>query len=158
MNARMVRIKKEARALFGPWCAVMPAGLAESLSFLSFFFGVPLLATLSLGNEFRYRTLSLWFAQPSSRLQLWGEKMGVMCPAVLSAALVSGIVMFSFTWPHTRLAYKIAAAVYVIVTMASATLCTLTTKSTLGSLALDAGILFLGALFSGGVEAPFRSS
>jgi len=177
MSARMVRIKKEMRALFGPWCAVviagalpvimphsytavgvMPAGLAESLSFLSFFFGVPLLATLSLGDEFRYGTLSLWLAQPSSRLQLWGEKMSVMCPAALSAALVSGVVMFSFTWPHTRLAYKIAAAAYVIVTMASATLWTLTTKSTLGSLALDAGILFLGALFSRGVEAPFRSS
>src|SRR6516165_2907916 len=83
MSARMVRIKKEMRALFGPWCAVviagalpvimphsytavrvMPAGLAESLSFLSFFFGVPLLATLSLGDEFRYGTLSLWLARP----------------------------------------------------------------------------------------------
>lgn len=177
MSARMVRIKKEVRALSGPWCAVviagalpvimphsytavaaMPAALAEALSFMSFFFGVPLLATLSLGDEFRYRTLSLWLAQPSSRLQLWGEKMSVMCPAVLSAALVSGIVMFSFTWPHTRLIHKIAAAAYVIVTMASATLWTLTTKSTLGGLALDAGILFLGALVSGGVEAPFNSS
>jgi len=93
MSARMVRIKKEMRALFGPWCAVviagalpvimphsytavgvMPAGLAESLSFLSFFFGVPLLATLSLGDEFRYGTLSLWLAQPSSRLQLLGRE------------------------------------------------------------------------------------
>jgi hypothetical protein len=62
MNGRTVRIKKEARALIWPWCAVMIAGAlpiffphsspAAKLNFLSFFFGIPVLATLSFGNEF----------------------------------------------------------------------------------------------------------
>ncbi|HYL86457.1 MAG TPA: hypothetical protein VE263_19695 [Candidatus Angelobacter sp.] len=161
MNARITRVRKEVRALFWPWCAVVIAGAlpvilphdyAEPFSFLSFFLGVPLLATLSLGNEFHHRTFSLWLTQPFSRIRLWGEKMSVMCPAVLSAGLVSGIVMFSVTWPHMRLTYKVAAIVYVLVTMASATLWTLTAKSTLGALALVVSILFVGSLFSGGVD------
>jgi hypothetical protein len=161
----MVRIEKEARALFWPWCAVVIAGAlpvivphdyAEPFSFLSFFLGVPLLATLSLGNEFQHRTFSLWLTQPFSRMQLWAEKMSVMCPAVLSAGLVSGIVMFSVTWPHMRLTYKFAALVYVIVTVASATLWTLTAKSTVGALALVVGMLFVGSLFSGGVDPERR--
>jgi hypothetical protein len=161
MTARMTRMKKEVRALMWPWCAVvitgalpmvLPHEYAEPFSFLGFFLGVPLLATLSLGNEFQHRTLSLWLTQPLSRMQLWREKMSVMCPAVLSAGLVSGFVMFSFTWPHMRLTYKVAAIVFVIVTVASATLWTLTTKSTLGGLALVVSMLFVGSLFSGGVD------
>jgi len=78
-NPRAIRLKKEARALFWPWCATMVAGMlptvvphvyAEPFSFLSFFMGVPLLASLSLGNEFREHTLSLWLSQPRRRVQL----------------------------------------------------------------------------------------
>ena len=165
MNPRMIRMRKEARALFWPWCAVVVAGAAplivahsysEPLSFVSFFLGVPLLATLALGNEFHHRTISLWLTQPLSRTQLWREKVVVMAPAVLSAGVVSGVVMFSVTWPHMRVTYKIAAAAYVIATMASAPLWTLTTKSTLGGLALLSGILFFGSLFSGGVDPGRR--
>ena len=163
MNARFIRIKKEGRALFWPWCAVVVAGAspivlpheyAEPMSFLSFFLGVPLLAILSIGNEFQHRTLSLWLTQPFSRMQLWVEKMIVMCSAALSAALVSGIVMLSITWPLMRPTYRLAAIVYVLVTVASATLCTLATRSTLGGLALFSGLLFLGSLFSGGISEP----
>lgn len=163
MNARFIRIKKEGRALFWPWCAVVVAGAspivlpheyAEPMSFLSFFLGVPLLATLSIGNEFQHRTLSLWLTQPFSRMQLWVEKMIVMCSAALSAALVSGIVMLSVTWPHMRPTYRLAAIVYVLVTIASATLWTLASRSTLGGLALFSGLLFLGSLFSGGISEP----
>ena len=160
MSARTVRIKKEVRALFWPWCAVvlvgasplvLPHRYAEPLSFVSLFIGVPLLATLSLGNEFHHRTLSLWLTQPLSRMQLWAEKMSVMVPAVLSAGLVSSVVMFSVTWPHMHLTYKVLALIYVVVAMASATYWTLGTKSTLGSLVLISFVLFFGMLFSGGV-------
>jgi len=161
MNARMVRLQKEARALFWPWSAVVIAGAsplvvphayAESLSFLSFFFGIPLLATLSLGNEFYHRTFSLWLTQPVSRMQLWGEKMTVMLAAVLSAGLVSGVVMFTVTWPPMRLPYKVAAVVYVLVSAVSGTFLTLATRSTLGCLFLISFMLSVGSLFSGGTE------
>lgn len=161
MNARMVRLKKEARALFWPWSAVVIAGAsplvvphayAEPLSFLSFFFGIPLLATLALGNEFYHRTFSLWLTQPVSRMQLWGEKMTVMLAAVLSAGLVSGVVMFTVTWPPMRLTYKVAAVVYVLVSAVSGTFLTLATRSTLGCLLLISFMLSVGSLFSGGIE------
>lgn len=167
MNPRMIRTKKEARALFWPWCAVTLAGASpavlphsygEPLSFVSFFLGVPLLATLALGNEFHQQTISLWLTQPLSRKQLWGEKLMVMLPAAASAGVVSGVVMFSVTWPHMRLTYKVAAAAYVVATMTAAPLWTLTTKSTLGGLALLSGILFLGMLFSGGVDPEQRGA
>ena len=136
MNARMVRIRKEVRALFWPWCGVVIAGAlpmlllhsstAAKLNVLSFFFGIPLLATLSLGNEFYHRTFSLWLTQPVSRMQLWAEKMLVMCAAVLSAGVVAWIGMFFFALPEMNLTYNKAAAIaYVIVTMASATYWTL---------------------------------
>jgi hypothetical protein len=161
MNARMVRLKKEARALFWPWSAVVivgasplvvPHAYAEPLSFLSFFFGIPLLATLSLGNELYHRTFSLWLTQPVSRMQLWGEKMTVMLAAVLSAGLVSGVVMFTVTWPPMRLTYKVAAVVYVLVSAVSGTFFTLATRSTLGCLLLISFMLSVGSLFSGGIE------
>lgn len=167
MSARTVRITKEVRTLFWPWCVVVVVGAspvvlphryAEPFSFLSFFLGLPLLAIVSLGNEFHHRTLSLWLAQPLSRIELWAEKMMVMWPAVLSAGLVSGTVMFSVTWPNMRLTYKVAAVVYVVVSAASATFLTLVTRSTLGSLPLIWSVLFVGMLFSGGVgDEPHAS-
>ncbi len=147
MHARITRIKKEARAIFWPWFAIVIAGAltvllphssaAAKLNLMSFFFGVPLLATLSLGNEFYYRTFSLWLTQPASRIELWAEKTGVMFVAVLSAGVISGIGMFFFAMPKMGLAYNLAAAVaFVMITMASATYWTLAARSTIGGFAL----------------------
>lgn len=161
MSARAIRIKKEIRILFWPWVATVVAGaaplvlphyLAEPINFVSFFIGVPLLATLSLGHEFQQGTFLLWLAQPLSRLQLWTEKLVVMFPAVLSAGLVSGVIMFRVTWPQMSPASKAAGAVYVIVSVASATFWTLAARSTIGGLALISCTLYAGTLFSGGVE------
>jgi hypothetical protein len=162
-NGRFVRIKKEARALFWPWCAVVAAGAlamlfphsssAAKIDVLGFFFGLPLLATLSLGNEFYQRTFSLWLTQPAGRMQLWGEKMSVMCAAVLSAGLTTGIGMFFFALPEMNLTYNKAAAVgYVLITMASATYWTLAARSTVGGFALIACIFCLFYLFVGEIE------
>src|SRR5229473_2142620 len=105
MNAGIIRMKKEARALFWPWCAVVIAGAlpvillngyTKKLCMVSFFIGVPILAALAIGNEFQQRTLSLWLTQPLSRRQLWGEKMSVALAMALSAALVSGFGVFYF--------------------------------------------------------------
>ncbi len=151
MNARIIRLKKEARALFWPWCAVVMGGTlpvillnsyTEKLSLLSFFIGVPLLAALSLGTEFQQRTLTLWIMQPFSRLQLWGEKMSVVLAAALSAALVSGIGVFHFTWPGVDLTWRLTAIVCVLVATASAPYGTLATRSTLGGFGLIIFYLF----------------
>ncbi|HXY23549.1 MAG TPA: hypothetical protein VEI73_02805 [Candidatus Acidoferrum sp.] len=162
-NARIVRIKKEARALFWPWCAAMIGGAlpiffphssyAAKLNFLSFFFGVPVLATLSLGNEFYHRTFSLWLTQPVSRMQLWADKMIVMCAAVLSAATVSGIGMFFFALPKMKLTYNAAAAVaYVIITLASATFWTLAARSAVGGLLIIGFVWWAIYMFIGNIE------
>jgi hypothetical protein len=169
MISRLVRIKKETRALFWPWCGVMIAGAlpiffphsspAAKLNFLSFFFGIPILATLSLGNEFYYRTFSLWLTQPVSRMQLWADKMIVMCAAVLSAATVSGLGMFFFALPKMKLSYNKAAAVaYVIIAMTSATFWTLAAKSALGGFFIigfiwSAIYMFIGNIETGKLEA-----
>ena len=169
MSSRSVRIRKEVRALVRPWCAVVSAGAlplilphsstAAKLNVLSFFFGIPLLATLSLGNEFYHRTFSLWLSQPVSRMQLWGEKIGVMFAAVLSAGVVSGIAMSSFALPEMGLTYsKTAAVAYVIITMASATFWTLAARSTVGGFILIGCIwwffyMFVGKIGSGELKA-----
>ena len=169
MNSRSTRIKKEVRALFWPWCAAVIAGAlpvffphsspAAKLNFLSFFFGIPLLATLSLGNEFYYRTFSLWLTQPVSRMLLWAEKMLVMCAAVLSAGAVSIFAMFFFALPKMNLTYNKGAAVaYVIVTMASATIWTLAARSAVGGLLIIGFIwgviyMFIGNIETGKLEA-----
>ncbi|HEY6946463.1 MAG TPA: hypothetical protein VI431_15090, partial [Candidatus Acidoferrum sp.] len=170
MNARWIRIKKEARALFWPWCATVIAGAApfvvhypsaQDLNVLSFFLGIPLLATLSLGMEFQHRTLTLWLAQPATRTQLWGEKMVVMCAAAVSAALVAGTGMFSFVFPELNLIYKVAAAAYVLITIASAIFWTLAVQSAIGGFVVMSCILWVFYLFvalthaSEGVKAVF---
>jgi ABC-type transport system involved in multi-copper enzyme maturation permease subunit len=162
-SARAIRLKKEARALFWPWCAIMIAGAlpiflphspaAAKLNVLGFFFGIPLLATLSLGNEFYHRTFSLWLTQPVSRMQLWAEKMLVMYAAVLSAGVVTSIGMFLFALPEMNLTYNKAAAIaYVIVTMASATYWTLAARSTVGGFILVGCIFWMFYLFVGEME------
>lgn len=166
-NAQIVRIKKETRALFWPWCTLVVAGAlpmlfphtssAAKLDVLGFFFGLPLLATLSLGNEFYHRTFSLWLTQPVSRLQLWSEKMSVMCAAILSAGLATGIGMFFFALPEMNLTYNKAAAVaYVLITMASATYWTLAARSTVGGFALIGCIFWLFYLFVGEIKGMPR--
>lgn len=145
MNTRIVRLKKEARALFWPWCAVVIGGAlpvillngyTKKLCLISFFVGVPMLAALSLGNEFQQRTFSLWLSQPLSRKRLWGEKMSVVLAAALSAGLVSGIGLFGFIWPQVDFTWRMAAIVCVLVATASAPLLTLAARSTLGGFVL----------------------
>src|SRR5436305_9954815 len=107
MNPSTIRMMKEARALFWPWCLVTLAGaspwplskLAHGLGFrygpldfpssFALWIGIPLLAALSLGNEFQHRTFSLMLSQPVDRMRIWREKWTVTMIAVLSAAAVN---------------------------------------------------------------------
>jgi hypothetical protein len=157
MNPRSTRIIKEARSVFWPWCAVIIAGALrlveqshsakmgggvlwgvhwiEPISFLGFVLGIPLLATLPLGNEFQHRTMSVLLSQPVERMEIWGEKMSVTAVGVLSAALVF--------WYGGRSALQedpelwVVCGALMISLVASATFWTLVARSTLGGLALN---------------------
>src|SRR6266576_2053045 len=159
MSAKTTRILKEARSLFWPWCAVIIAGalrlveqsdsallrggalqgihpLIEAISFLGFFVGIPLLATLSLGNEFHHRTLQLLLSQPVSRMEIWSEKLIVTIVAVLAAALVFRYGQQS-TFPQDPELWVVGGAL-IIAMISSATFWTLVARSTMGGLALNA--------------------
>ncbi len=146
MNAK--RILKEARPLFWPWCAVTMAGAVPlvhplhsiaGISQFGFLLGIPLLATLSLGNEFEHRTLSLLLSQPIGRMEIWGEKLMVTVAAVLSA-----VIVFCFAWRVTAFQPDLRGAafpvVWIIATTASATFWTLFTRSMLGGVVLNFGV------------------
>ncbi len=150
MNAR-TRIIKEARSLFWPWCAVMVAGalplvLPQShpillginireISSIAVGFGILLLATLSLGNEFQHRTLSLLLSQPVSRLEIWGEKMSVTLVAVLSAAMVFCYGVRSEFQQDPKL--WVFAGAFLVTATASATFGNLFARSAMGGLLVN---------------------
>jgi ABC-type transport system involved in multi-copper enzyme maturation permease subunit len=159
MNARATRILKEERSLFWPWCAVtvvgvlplvrhqavsslifpeIPPWMVEDISFVGFFFGIPLLAALSFGNEFQHRTISLLLSQPVRRMEIWGEKVSVMIAAVASAALVFGIGWRATLQQDPEL--WVMGGAWVIAILASAAYWTLVARSLLGGLALNAGV------------------
>jgi hypothetical protein len=151
MNAK--RIFKEARPLFWPWCAVVCADalpLAHApnslgwISAMGFFLGIPLLASLPLGNEFQHRTLPLLLSQPVGRMEIWGEKLSVTVVAVASAVLVFCLALraTSFHLAPQRLDF---VGAWIVATIASATFWTLFTRSTVGGVALNIGVLsFIG--------------
>ena len=106
MTATTTRLLKEARPLFWPWCAVVLSGAVPLLhppdpirwiSQVGFFVGIPLLATIPLGNEFQHRTISLLLSQPIGRVEIWREKLSITLLMVFSAALV-----FSCQQPVTQ--------------------------------------------------------
>ena len=158
MTAKTTRILKEARPLLWPWCAVALAGvlpllqplhgIAEPIHFIGFLVGLPLLATLSFGNEFQHRTLSLLLTQPVDRMQIWGEKLSVTAVAVLSAALV-----FFLGW---RAELQLAPGLWLfagactLASIASAPFWTLVARSTLGGITLGYAVpYFLFVVWAG---------
>ncbi|MGH9669088.1 MAG: hypothetical protein ACRD3A_03140 [Terriglobales bacterium] len=180
MNSTTTRLLKEARVLFWPWCVVTIAGalrlvqrssdsdffdfetlsvlphLLAAIGVLCVFLGFALLATLSLGCEFQYGTLSLLLSQPVSRMRIWAEKMSVTAVAVLSAALIQ-----AYAWRDAfrqdafpdfiRDALPQAAALAVVSLTAlvgSAVYWTLVARSTIGGLGLN--ILVPGLVVEGG--------
>src|SRR5208282_722498 len=159
MHARTTRLLKEARSLFWPWCAVSVVGLlplfrhpwdsrfvlpqfpywvVENISSMGFFFGIPLLAALSFGNEFQHRTISLLLSQPVRRMEIWGEKLSVMIAAVVSAALVFGLGWREALQHDPE--FWVVGGAWVIGILASAAYWSLVARSLLGGLALNAGV------------------
>jgi ABC-type transport system involved in multi-copper enzyme maturation permease subunit len=158
MSVKTTRILKEVRSLFWPWCAVIAAGVVpllqeshfaptaggsilgalhwiEPISFLGFVLGIPLLATLSMGNEFQHGTLPLLLSQPIGRMEIWKEKLSVMVVAVLSALSV-----FCYAWRSSLQEDPelwVIAGAFLIAMTASATFWTLFARSMLGGLTLN---------------------
>ncbi len=141
------RILKEARPLLWPWCAVALAGAlplvypfdVRALIILIGFLVVPLMATLSLGDEFHHRTFSLLLSQPVGRMVIWGEKMSVTIVAIVSAVLVFFLALRATSIHPGRLELAFAGA-WVVAIIASATFWTLFTRSMVGGVALNIGI------------------
>jgi len=142
MNTK--RILKEARPLFWPWCAVALAGALPlvhpfdwtPLIYLIGFFAVPLLATLPLGDEFQYRTLSLMLSQPVGRMAIWGEKLSVTAVAIVSSILLFSLALRATAFHPGRIGLAFAGAWIVAIT-ASATFWTVFARSTVGGVALN---------------------
>ena len=143
MSAAGIRLKKEARALVWPWCAVVAGGIspavlphayAEAVNALTVTAGISLLCALPLGNEFENRTFGLWLSQPQDRLRQWGEKTAVMFAAVLTAALACAMGIFQFTWRQEDAGGLFWFAIYVAVTACGATYWTLVARSTIGGM------------------------
>lgn len=170
MSARTTRIIKEARALFRPWCGVVILCALplfhfcdgflhryyislSDISALSAYLGIPMLAILSLGNEFQHRTFSLLLTQPVGRMEIWAEKMAVVIVAVLSAALVLCIVWRSALQQVPNL--WVFAGIYLLATVPSATFWTLLARSTIGGYVLNSILTWPFIIFASNWEEIF---
>jgi ABC-type transport system involved in multi-copper enzyme maturation permease subunit len=163
MTAKTTRILKEARPLFWPWCALIAAGMLPlarpldpiyRISPVVFLLGIPLLASLPMGNEFQHQTLSLLLSQPVDRMEMWGEKMSVTAIAVLSAVLV----FYVSSWAGGVQSYRpnaVSIGAWIVASVASATFWTFFTKSALGSVAIT--IAVQGFIVSAG-DMVYRAS
>ena len=138
MTAQRIRIMKEARALFWPWVLVtsigalgwlLPVGPEYFDLSPGFWLGIPLLATLSLGGEFHNRTFDLLLSQPVPRSRMWLEKLAVVIAAAVSSSL--------FYWVEWEEGFVAAAALWMVITVSSATYWTLVARSTTGGLILN---------------------
>jgi hypothetical protein len=144
MTAQTTRILKEARPLIWPWCAVALAGalpLVYSMSWMPLmyligFFVIPVMATLSLGDEFQHRTLSLLLSQPVGRMRIWGEKLSVTVLAIVSTVLLFSLALRATAFRPDRQALTFATA-WVVAIIASATFWTLFTRSSVGGVAVN---------------------
>src|SRR5262249_15959757 len=147
VESKPARLLKEARSLFWPWCAVTSAGavdffkffstagvICHGVSLLGFWVGIPMLAALSLGNEFQHRTLPLLLSQPVSRKTIWSEKWIVLLAAVGSATLVYWLAWRSMT--EQDLTFRLVGVI-ALVSLCSSVFWTLVGKSTVGGVILN---------------------
>jgi ABC-type transport system involved in multi-copper enzyme maturation permease subunit len=155
MNA--TRIRKEARAMLLPWCGVMVSTLVflaffrdglfgddaiSALHSMTFWLGVPLLASLSIGHEFQHNTMAILFSQPVNRITIWLEKWIVLIPAVVTATWAYVIVDSVISQSSSRNTVDIVLA--ALIATCSATFLTFIARSSTNSLMLN--VVILGGL------------
>jgi hypothetical protein len=149
MHLQNQRLLKEARALLWPWCGVTLAGalgfvpgnfisaqfFAQGIAQMGFWFGIPLIATLSFGNEFQHQTFSMMLTQPIDRMEIWRDKMLVVLAAVVSAAGVYAIGYRNLL--QWRGDFVVIPVIWVVITGCSAVVCSLIARSTVGGMILN---------------------
>ena len=141
MNRATARIIKESRALFWPWCAVVLAGVLQWLPFgpgysprdyaYGFWAGLPLLAALSMGNEFQYRTMGLLLSQPIDRKKIWFEKWTVLFGAAIMASSAYWVM---WQMLDSEAGPPFVPLLWMITATCSAAFWTLVTRSTIGGM------------------------
>ena len=158
MTTTLTRSMKEAGALWLPWCVVMALCSMPLLStyvdigrpslfftILGFALGLPLLATLPFGNEFKNHTLNLLLSQPVDRMNLWWHKWVATVFAVLSSILPVTLLWYlNLVRPSYQLPNDLMwiGAFSVMMTIGSAAFWTLTARSTLGGWGLNISVQF----------------
>src|SRR5262245_57176728 len=149
MSVQILRLKKEARAIFWPWCAIVLARLLLYLPihpestgvFLTqglldalvgaFWLGIPLLAALPFGIEFQHQTMGLLFSQPMDRREIWHEKWLVMVSAIVSAGALYWVGPGAFAG---LTGFSVIAGMWVVITICSAAFWSLTAGSVIGAM------------------------
>jgi hypothetical protein len=112
-----------------------PQFFTQGIAEMGFWFGIPLIATLSFGNEFQHQTFSMMLTQPIDRMEIWRDKMLVVLAAVVSAAGVYAIGYRNLL--QWRGDYVVIPVIWVVVTVCSAVVCSLIARSTVGGMILN---------------------
>jgi hypothetical protein len=113
----------------------LPGGIEpDVLAGFGFCIGVPLLATLSFGNEFQFGTFSSLLSQPIERSRIWREKSVVIVGVVLSTAIAYGFGARRMGWQMQDIAIP---GLWLMVTVSSSAFWTLMARSTIGGLVLN---------------------
>ena len=152
MNPRIAKEVRSQAPVFGllAACAVaitavvvqMPSGFinASPMLFGVYCIACLLMAAMTFGNEFHFRTMSLLLSQPVARRTLWPEKMLVLTVASASSALIIFIaLMYSETGPW-QYGYAELFSLCVFLVLVPVLFCctapyfTLVSKSTLGGI------------------------
>jgi hypothetical protein len=124
--------------------------VTQGFASVGFWLGIPLLATLSFGNEFQHQTFSLMLTQPIDRMAVWRDKMLVVLAAVLSAGGVYAIGYRTLISRGNELA--VMPFIWVVVTVCSAVVCTLIARSTVGGMVLNFLHVVLIAIATVGID------
>lgn len=173
------RLLKELRLLRFPWCVAAiassliplqswfdnPFGYNYALTILfgaapfAFVASVVLLGAVSFGGEFQQGTLQFLLSQPLRRGQVWTEKLLTMGLAVVTLAIVYGLMLLVATrltpwWkPFAPEPVRFMFAqtlclggTFVLGTVCSAGFWTLVARSTIGGMAFSFAAMSLGAL------------
>ncbi len=158
---RSMQWRQEARPLAWPWILTLAAGilaiafpvernsvadiageaslwrqLAELILPVGTFFAIPLIATLTIGNEFQHRTLALRLSQPLPREIFWQQKVLTAIAAVVPLAILYGIAL------NLRFgrAFLLVALIWIVLTTAAAVPFTFLARSTIGGMVLSAWV------------------
>jgi hypothetical protein len=152
VSATGVLVRKEVRALGGLWLAIAAGMLAgelpghdlRELELLFYVLGALALGAASVGNEFRFGTMSQLLTLPVPRTRVLAAKLAVLAPALLGSVAIAVAVAahgsLRWTQPADRpllISLFVLPAVYGLTV---APWLALQTRSTL------AGALFSGAL------------